>query len=217
MSFARSFSMRCPAAKMKNGVYLVGGFHEMVELLEKMDFPILGIIDERRSSVRGIDAAYPLLGDDAWLLGRGPVPGGDSVVIAPDLPRVRQKLVTKYVSCGFELPPVVGGEVAESCHLADAVVIQSMAYVSSCCNLGRGVRVNVGARVMHDTVIGDFTTVAPAAVLLGRVEVGAGVYIGANATILPGVTIGEGAVVGAGAVVSKNVPPFAVVKGVPAR
>jgi acetyltransferase-like isoleucine patch superfamily enzyme len=41
--------------------------------------------------------------------------------------------------------------------------------------------------------------------------------IGSNATILPGVTIGEGALVGAGAVVTKDVPDYAVVAGVPAR
>jgi acetyltransferase-like isoleucine patch superfamily enzyme len=41
--------------------------------------------------------------------------------------------------------------------------------------------------------------------------------IGSNATILCGVTIGEGALVGAGAVVTKDVPDYAVVAGVPAR
>jgi UDP-2-acetamido-3-amino-2,3-dideoxy-glucuronate N-acetyltransferase len=41
--------------------------------------------------------------------------------------------------------------------------------------------------------------------------------IGSNATIVPGVTIGEGALVGAGAVVTKDVPDYAIVAGVPAR
>lgn len=41
--------------------------------------------------------------------------------------------------------------------------------------------------------------------------------IGSNATILAGVTIGENAIVGAGAVVTKDVPDFAIVAGVPAR
>ncbi|MBF4290259.1 acyltransferase, partial [Vibrio anguillarum] len=41
--------------------------------------------------------------------------------------------------------------------------------------------------------------------------------IGANTTILPGVTIGEGALVGAGSVVTKDVKPFTIVAGNPAR
>ena len=41
--------------------------------------------------------------------------------------------------------------------------------------------------------------------------------IGTNAVILPGVTIGKGSIVGAGAVVTKDVAPFSIVAGVPAR
>ena len=41
--------------------------------------------------------------------------------------------------------------------------------------------------------------------------------IGSNATVLCGITIGEGALVGAGAVVTRNVPDFAIVAGVPAH
>ncbi len=50
-----------------------------------------------------------------------------------------------------------------------------------------------------------------------RVRIERGAYIGVNATILPGVTIGEGAVIGAGSVVTKDVPPYCVAVGNPAR
>lgn len=50
-----------------------------------------------------------------------------------------------------------------------------------------------------------------------RVHIGHDTWIGHGATVLPGVTIGDGAVVGAGAVVAKDVPPYAIVGGVPAK
>jgi maltose O-acetyltransferase len=49
------------------------------------------------------------------------------------------------------------------------------------------------------------------------VLVGDDVWIGTRVTILPGVQIGSGAIIGAGAVVTKDVPDYAVVCGVPAR
>jgi len=51
----------------------------------------------------------------------------------------------------------------------------------------------------------------------GHIVVGNDVWIGTNAIILSGVTVGHGAVIAAGAVVTRDVPPYAIVGGVPAR
>ena len=51
----------------------------------------------------------------------------------------------------------------------------------------------------------------------GPVVVGENCWIGAGAVIIDGVTIGRGAIVGAGAVVTKNIPDYAIVAGVPAK
>lgn len=51
----------------------------------------------------------------------------------------------------------------------------------------------------------------------GTVEIEDDVWIGTKSIILPGTKIGRGVIIGAGAVVTNNVPPFAIVGGVPAR
>jgi len=73
-------------------------------------------------------------------------------------------------------------------------------------------------------VLGSEHTGEPAGVpiiqtdlVIKPVRVDDGADIGVNAVLLPGVTVGKGAIVGAGAVVTKDVPSFAIVAGVPAR
>lgn len=51
----------------------------------------------------------------------------------------------------------------------------------------------------------------------GGITVGDDVWIGCNALVLDGVTIGQGAVIAAGAIVTKDVPPYAIVAGIPAK
>jgi len=50
-----------------------------------------------------------------------------------------------------------------------------------------------------------------------KIIIGNDVFIGANVTVLDGITVGDGAVIGAGAVVTKDIPPYAIAVGVPAK
>ena len=79
-----------------------------------------------------------------------------------------------------------------------------------------GSSVNVAAEVRiytreHDVQSRDFAEVG------GAVIIDDFAYLGTRVTVLPGVRIGTGAVVATGAVVTKNVEPFTIVGGVPAR
>lgn len=79
---------------------------------------------------------------------------------------------------------------------------------------GRDVSIGPEAAILtlgHDPQSPDFANRG------GDVVIGDRVWIGYRAVVLPGVTIGEGAVVAAGSVVSRDVEPYTIVAGVPAR
>ena len=51
----------------------------------------------------------------------------------------------------------------------------------------------------------------------GEVIIKDGAHIGIGAILMPGITIGEGAVIGAGAVVTRDIPPYTLALGIPAK
>jgi UDP-perosamine 4-acetyltransferase len=101
--------------------------------------------------------------------------------------------------------------------VGDGSAIFPGAVVNAGATIGVNVIVNTGAVVEHDCVVGDHVHIATGSRLCSTVHIGTGAHIGAGATVRQLVTIGEGAIVGAGAVVVKDVEPWAVVVGVPAR
>lgn len=84
-----------------------------------------------------------------------------------------------------------------------------------------GIYIDDGALIGHNVVLATLNHAldpqARGTTIPEPIYIGKNVWVGANATIVPGVKIGDGAVIAAGAVVTKDVPPRAVVGGVPAK
>lgn len=198
-------------------VLIVGAFHEMIELCEDSGFEIIGLID---NAIMTSDYyGYPVLGtdEDAGLLHeKYPM---CSVVITPDSPAVRKRLAKQYASLGFEFATIVhpSAMISKTARIGQGSVIQRGVNVSSNTSIGRFCKLNTYANIMHDNHVGDFSTIAPNAVLLGYVDLEECAYIGANSTVLPNRIIGGDSIVGAGAVVVKDVPSGHTVVGVPAK
>ena len=110
--------------------------------------------------------------------------------------------------CRLDFPWKI--EIGEFSHVGDYVLIRG----------GGGVHIGKNVCISEDTKIltSSHDVASPTFDLVRRpVFINDSVWIAMSAIILPGVTIGEGAVVAAGAVVTKDVEPWTVVAGNPAR
>jgi UDP-2-acetamido-3-amino-2,3-dideoxy-glucuronate N-acetyltransferase len=131
-----------------------------------------------------------------------------------------------------------GTRIWHFCHVMGGAVIGRWCsfgqncFVASRVRVGDNVRVQNNVSLYDGVVLDDEVFVGPSAVFTNVVNpraafprkdeyrgtrVGRGASIGANATVVCGHDIGEGAFVAAGAVVTRRVPAFALVVGVPAR
>lgn len=117
-------------------------------------------------------------------------------------------------------------EIGENCNIGQNVVIGPRVKV------GKGCKIQNNISLYEGVILGDFVFCGPSVVFTNvynpRAEirkmdqlrptlVKRGVTIGANATIVCGVTIGEYAFIGAGAVINRDVKPYALMVGNPAR
>lgn len=107
--------------------------------------------------------------------------------------------------------------IRDSVRFSYGLQVMPTAVIHNNVIIGSSCIVNTGALVEHDCILGNGVEIGPRAVLTGRVTVEDHAWIGAGAVILPRLSIGAGAIVGAGAVVTKNVPPYSIVAGSPAR
>lgn len=113
-----------------------------------------------------------------------------------------------HIGARFFYPPNI--------KIGEGTIIGDSAFLDGREKLTIGNHVDIASEVMiynceHDINSEDFHAVS------APIEIGDYVFIGPRAIILPGVKIGNGAVVAAGAVVTKDVPEYMIVGGVPAE
>ena len=117
-------------------------------------------------------------------------------------------------------------QIGKACNIGQNVVISPQVILGNNVKVQNNVSIYTGVTCEDDVFLGPsmvFTNVSNPRSAINRrgqyekTHVGKGASIGANATIVCGNDIGEYAFIGAGAVVTKNVPPYALVIGNPAK
>lgn len=145
-----------------------------------------------------------------------------NVAIADSL--VRQRIASTAIARGAQPLTLLGASttVGDDSFVAEGAILSEQSMVTANATIGRFFHANIYSYVAHDCVIGDFVTFAPSVKCNGRVHIDDHAYIGTGAMFREGspdnpLRIGRGAMVGMGAVVLNDVPPFAVVAGIPAK
>ncbi len=107
--------------------------------------------------------------------------------------------------------------VSPSATLGSGAVVLAGAVVNTGAVIGAHAIINSGAVVEHDVHVGEHAHIGPGAAVGGGASVGDDAFVGLNASVRDHVSVGAGATVGMGSAVVADVPPGALVTGVPAR
>jgi acetyltransferase-like isoleucine patch superfamily enzyme len=150
----------------------------------------------------------------------------DFVRIAPDVKLGENVKIYAFVNlygCEIGDESRVGTfvEIQKGAHIGKRVKVSSHSFICEGVTIEDNVFIGHGVMFINDkyprATAQDGQPQTEADWVLVPTLVKRGASIGSNATILCGVTIGEGAIIGAGSVVTKDVPDWTVVAGVPAR
>lgn len=134
-----------------------------------------------------------------------------------DIRNLFSELIGKNVDETFVLFPPFSADCGKNISIGKNVFINSGCKFQDWGGIFIGDNVLIGHNVVLATVNHDLVPSKRGNMSLKAIKIEDDVWIGYNSTILQGVSIGKGAIIAAGSVVTKDVEPYTIVGGVPAK
>lgn len=141
------------------------------------------------------------------------------IVIAVGEPSDREMLYNRVKKAGYSLATLVHEEafVTNTAVLGEGVVVQDGARVSIQSVIGKNTYINHRSMIGNNTQVGNHCQISANVMLEGNVQMGDAVFSGDSVSIKNHTVIGEHSILSSGSVVLKDVQPYTVMMGNPAK
>jgi acetyltransferase EpsM len=129
-----------------------------------------------------------------------------------------KRLIETFKKAGYKFFNAISTSVSldRQKFMGQGVTIAAGTILTTNITLGDHAIINIGCNISHDVSIGRYVNISPGTNIAGNVTIDDEVFIGAGVTIIPNISIGKGSIIAAAACVTKDVPPYSLVAGVPA-
>ncbi len=209
---------------MQSRILLIGGGGHCKSVIDSIirtkHYSDIGIIDRSESIGKNI-LSFPIIGCDDDLLKLYKRGYRDAFVTVGSIgdSTVRKKLFQMLEKIGFTIPNIIDNSalVSEYATLEKGIFIGKNVVVNAGSFIYKGAILNTSSVVEHDSVIQEFSHIAPGVILCGDVKIGANTHIGAKSVVMQNIHIGSDSIIGMGSVVINNIGNNVVAYGNPCK
>lgn len=176
----------------------------VADILLKLGYKIKGYLDFREKEQNVLNIPYLGFEQEKRILHNLK---GTPVFASIGDNKIREAVITLFEKENFQIPALVSlsANVSSLCKINYGSLVCNGACINPFAKIGKGVIINTASVIEHESVVSDFSHIAPGAILAGGAKIGKRSFVGANAVIKEGIKVGENIVIGAGTFINISI------------